>query len=261
MKVNTAIVLCGGLGTRLRSVVSDLPKSMADIQGTPFLEHLLRYWIKQGIQRFILCVGYKADLIINYFGNLYGDAEILYSSEQIALGTGGALLKAKNQYNLVDPFILINGDTFFAVNLDSLNNFAIKNNADWCFSLFQSKELSRYLPIMIKNDGSLILNSGETKERKLQELKKINNLSNRLEIEGRLQACNGGVYWIKPKKLDYLVDKKFQNCSLENELIPLAIKFRQHLYGLVFNELFIDIGIPEDYIRAKKIDFYNKKFI
>jgi D-glycero-alpha-D-manno-heptose 1-phosphate guanylyltransferase len=259
MKVNTAIVLCGGLGTRLRSVVSDLPKSMADIQGTPFLEHLLRYWIDQGIQRFILCVGYKADAIISYFGNLYEDAEILYSSEKVALGTGGALLKAKNKFNLVDPFILINGDTFFAVNLASLNNFAIKNNADWCFSLFQSKESSRYLPIMINDDGSLILNSQEIKERQLLESKEITNLPEYFEIEGRLHTCNGGVYWIKPKKLDYFLDEKFKNCSLENELIPLAIKSRQHLYGLVFNELFIDIGIPEDYIRAKNIDFYIKK--
>lgn len=251
MKVNTAIVLCGGLGTRLRSVVSDLPKPMADIQGVPFLEHLLRYWINQGVQRFVLCVGYKADAIINYFGNLYGGAEILYSSEKVALGTGGALLQAKDKFNLVDPFILINGDTFFAVNLASLNNFAIKKNADWCFSLFQSKESSRYLPIMMNDDGSLIINRQESKE--------ITNRSEYFEGEGGLHACNGGVYWIKPTAMDYFLGEKFKNCSLENELIPLAIKSRQHLYGLVFNELFIDIGIPEDYTRAKSIDFNIKK--
>ena len=257
MKVNTAIVLCGGLGTRLRSVVSDLPKSMADIQGAPFLEHLLRYWIDQGIQRFILCVGYKADEIINYFGNLYGDAEILYSVEKTALGTGGALLKAINQFNLIDPIILINGDTFFAVNLNDLEEFAIKRNADCCFSLFQSSGvISRYLPIAIEDDGSLIIKSGEAIGNELGVLNAAKEPISYSEIERGLNSYNGGVYWIRPNALDYFLDQHGENLSLENEIIPYCIKSGKFFYGLIFNGLFIDIGVPDDYFRARNLNFY-----
>jgi len=259
MRVNTAIVLCGGLGTRLRSVVSDLPKSMADIQGSPFLEYLLRYWIDQGIQRFILCVGYKADSIIDYFGGVFEDAEILYSVEKKALGTGGALLKAINQFDLIDPIILINGDTFFAVDLNKLDGFAIEQRADCCFSLFQSSDgANRYMPIAIKDDGSLFIKSEEARGNQMGLLNEAKEPISDLEIKVVLNLYNGGVYWIRPNALDSYLNQHSEHLSLENELIPSCIIAGKRFYGVTFSGLFIDIGVPDDYFRARKINFGKK---
>lgn len=87
--MTTAIVLAGGLGTRLRDAVPDLPKPMAPINGRPFLEFLFEYWRTQGVERFILSVGYRCDAIIDYFGENYRGAMIEYVLEQTPLGTGG----------------------------------------------------------------------------------------------------------------------------------------------------------------------------
>lgn len=89
MKTRTAVILAGGLGTRLRSVVTDVPKPMAPIEGRPFLEYLLDYWIDQGIERFILSVGYRGDVIVDHFGNGYRRVPIAYAFESQPLGTGG----------------------------------------------------------------------------------------------------------------------------------------------------------------------------
>src|SRR5438876_1839782 len=102
---NTAIVLAGGLGTRLRSVVSDVPKSMASIAGRPFLEYLLDYWIGQGIRRFVLSVGYQHDVIVRHFGRTYRGAQLIYVTEKTPLGTGGALLLALESVS--DPSFLL----------------------------------------------------------------------------------------------------------------------------------------------------------
>jgi D-glycero-alpha-D-manno-heptose 1-phosphate guanylyltransferase len=89
-----AVVLAGGFGTRLRSVVSDLPKPMAPVGGRPFLELLLQYWIGQGVHRFVLSIGYLAEKISAHFGAAWGGAEIAYARETEPLGTGGGLLLA-----------------------------------------------------------------------------------------------------------------------------------------------------------------------
>ena len=92
--INTAIILAGGKGTRLQSVVSEVPKPMAPINGIPFLEIQIKYWIKQGINNFILSVGYKKEIIINHFGFKFHTAEIKYVLEDSPLGTGGAIIKS-----------------------------------------------------------------------------------------------------------------------------------------------------------------------
>ncbi|NDA64000.1 MAG: hypothetical protein EBX50_18525 [Chitinophagia bacterium] len=89
-----AIILAGGKGTRLRSLVKDVPKPMAVINSKPFLEHQIDYLISQGIDKIILSVGYKHEIIINYFGDNYRSASIYYSIEESPLGTGGALFLA-----------------------------------------------------------------------------------------------------------------------------------------------------------------------
>ncbi|MDQ3186754.1 MAG: NTP transferase domain-containing protein, partial [Pseudomonadota bacterium] len=90
----SAVILAGGIGSRLRSIVPDLPKPMAPVSGRPFLEYQLDYWISQGISSFILSVGYRHEAIVDYFGNSYKGAELDYVIERIPLGTGGGLLLA-----------------------------------------------------------------------------------------------------------------------------------------------------------------------
>jgi D-glycero-alpha-D-manno-heptose 1-phosphate guanylyltransferase len=117
--VNTAIILAGGLGTRLQSVVKDIPKSMADIAGKPFLEYQLNYLESQKIEHIILSVGYKYESIQNHFGSKYKNISISYAIEKEPLGTGGAVINALKEVKEDSVFIL-NGDTFFPISLENL---------------------------------------------------------------------------------------------------------------------------------------------
>jgi D-glycero-alpha-D-manno-heptose 1-phosphate guanylyltransferase len=122
--VTSAIILAGGLGTRLRSAVPDLPKPMAPIAGRPFLAYQLDYWIRQGVDRFVLSVGYRHESIMAYFGAAYRGIAVDYSVEQTPLGTGGGLLLALERLDGGQrPFLLLNGDTYFEVDLATLSAF------------------------------------------------------------------------------------------------------------------------------------------
>ena len=129
--MTTAIILAGGLGTRLRSAVTDLPKPMAPIGGRPFLEYQLDYWIAQGISRFVLSVGYQHEVIIDHFGTSYEGIELNFVIEETPLGTGGGLLLAAEKVGNDTPFLLLNGDTYFSVDLKTLTDFSQEKDADW----------------------------------------------------------------------------------------------------------------------------------
>lgn len=228
--MTSALVLAGGLGTRLRSAVPDLPKPMAPVSGRPFLEHLLDYWIKQGISHFVLSVGYRQEIITAHFGSKYKEAAIEYVTETTPLGTGGGLLLGAQKLDQTEPFLLLNGDTYFAVDLKTLIEFSSANRADWCFSLFRANEAGRYMGMDVSPQGvitSLKSGSGQS---------------------GRL--VNGGVYWVNPGAL---LSEKFppgDKVSLEDDLFPASIDLGQRLFGLEFAGTFIDIGVPDDYHRA-----------
>src|SRR2546425_12065025 len=119
--LNEAIVLAGGLGTRLRSVVADVPKPMAPIGGRPFLEYLFDHWIGQGIRRFTLSVGYRHETITGHFGNAYRGVALRYVVEEAPLGTGGALLRTLGAFPGEAPVLLLNGDTYFPVDVERLS--------------------------------------------------------------------------------------------------------------------------------------------
>ena len=137
IKVKQAIILSGGQGTRLRSVVSDIPKPMADINGKPFLEYLLRYLNNQGCNHVVLSVGYKSEVIRNYFGNQYLNLKLDYALEKEPLGTGGGI-KNSIKYISDNDFFLLNGDSFFDVNLSELAEFHFckKSLSEIYFKLF-----------------------------------------------------------------------------------------------------------------------------
>ena len=229
--ISTAIVLAGGLGTRLKGVLKGLPKPMAPIRDRPFLEYQMDFWIDQGISRFILSVGHLNQKISSHFGDSYRSVQINYVQENTPLGTGGGLLMAAK--NLAEPFLLLNGDTFFEVDLNDLFLFHNEHNAEWTMSLFRSKDLDRYMGVDLEDNGEILsLQSG----------------GNELTL-----LANGGVYLVNPSALKRLNYKPYTKSSLENDLLPKFISLGGGLYGLESSGKFIDIGVPEDYYRAQKI--------
>lgn len=213
-----AIILCGGLGTRLRSVISDVPKPMAPIKNKPFLAFVLEYLKKQNISRVVLAVSYKYEIIQEYFGNSYLGIQILYSIEKEPLGTGGAILEALNLINS-DSCYVLNGDTFFDVNLDRLK----LDNSDICVALKPMKNFDRYGSVDIDNNSYI----SAFNEKRFT--------SNGL--------INGGVYLIKKNIFNsFNLPNKF---SFEEFFQENFLTFNAK--ATVFDDYFIDIGIPQDY--------------
>jgi D-glycero-alpha-D-manno-heptose 1-phosphate guanylyltransferase len=231
--MTSAIVLAGGLGTRLRSAVPDLPKPMAPIAGRPFLEHQLDYWIGQSVRHFVLSVGYRHEAIRDHFGDRYRGATLAYAVETTPLGTGGALLLAARQLPDDAPVLLLNGDTYFAVELAALQDFARQRDADWCFSLFRTQEEGRYMGVEVAADG------------------RITDLRSGTGTRGRL--ANGGVYLLKPAALRAARFDAQAAQSLENDIFPALFAAGQRFVGYPSDAAFIDIGVPDDYRRAATV--------
>ena len=229
--MTTAIILAGGLGTRLRRAVPDLPKPLAPIHGRPFLEYLMDYWIEQGIDRFVLSIGYLHEKVIEHFGDAYRGTKLEYVIEDSALGTGGGLMLALGKVGDSKSFLLLNGDTYFAVNLQILTQLAHEKNADWCFSLFKTSNTQRYLGLILDQD---------------QRITQLGVKAN----EGSCLA-NGGVYWVNtaamlenPFSIQFPVGVK---ASLEADIFQYELNRSARIFGLESEGVFLDIGIPEDY--------------
>lgn len=231
--VRSAIVLAGGLGTRLRSVVAALPKPMAPVAGRPFLAHQLDQWIAQGVHHFVLAVGYRHESICEHFGDRYHGATVSYSIEQEPLGTGGALLQAARQLPDDERLLLLNGDTYFDVKLEPFAAFAREHDSDWCFALFRAHEAGRYMGMTVEADC------------------RISALKSDDQRLGRL--ANGGVYLVHPRSLRSAGLTGAGPCSLENDLFPAWLAQGQRFHGLAVDARFIDIGVPQDYHRAADV--------
>lgn len=227
--MTTAIILAGGLGTRLRSAVPDLPKPMAPVAGRPFLAHQLDFWVAQGVRRFILAVGYRHEAIQDHFGSSHRGASIEYSVESAPLGTGGALLQAAARVNDArdERALLLNGDTWFDVPLPALAARAMQLNADWCFALFRHDDPARYMGVDLDRAGRV-----------------------------RALRCafsplaNGGVVWFRPDALRAIDHEPGCVLSLENDVLPRSLARGQRFAALECPGAFIDIGVPADYHRA-----------
>lgn len=217
----TAVILCGGLGTRLRSVVDDRPKSMADINGKPFLQYQIEYLKAQGINDFILATGYLSDYVSDFFkdGSNFG-VHIEYAIENEPLGTGGAIKNAfekiKTEYALC-----LNGDTYFEIKIAELEKVYKTNNADMAIALKYEKNVSRFGAVKFDENNKLIA-------------------WNEKDVEGE-GFINGGIYIISKNLVDTIPSGKI---SLENDLMPLWINTK-NVFTKVFSGHSIDIGIPE----------------
>lgn len=223
-----AIILAGGLGTRLRSVVSDLPKPMAPINNKPFLAYLIQYWASQGITRFVLSVGYKYQSIKDYFGESFQDVIIDYAIEESPMGTGGGLLNACKKLTGNDMTLVLNGDTFFAIPLSSLLEHHKNNQAYLTIAASQAIN-TRY--------NNLILGEND----------KINKIAN--DQSNEFVLVNGGVYLFETSQLICRVRDFLAPCSLENDLLPSWVE-TERVYAYLSNKYFIDIGIPADYLKV-----------
>lgn len=225
-----AVILSGGFGTRLSHIVSDVPKPMAPINNKPFLEYLVETLKKQGVEDFVFLTGYKSEIIEEYFKNL---ENAKFIKEETALGTGGAILNAYKY--LDDEFFVVNGDTFFDIDLSLLKDFS--NDKDCSIALRYTNNIERYGFVDIDDNYKII-----------SFVEKGNLPQNR--IDGYI---NGGIYYIKKSLLKSYVEN-FNNefISLETEIFPQLVK-NGRLYGLPVGGCFIDIGIPEDYHRAQNL--------
>jgi D-glycero-alpha-D-manno-heptose 1-phosphate guanylyltransferase len=210
--------------------VADVPKSMASIDGRPFLEYLLDHCIDQGMESFTLCVGYRHQAITSHFGMQYRGKPVRYAIEESPLGTGGALLNALHAFRFDTPVFVLNGDTYFAVDFDRLNAFAGMHGAQIAFALFETNDTARYTALDVDARGRIVQFDASNGPRHL---------------------ANGGVYWLNPVAFAAGTDFRGEPRSLEVDLLPELLAAGASLYGLVFAEPFIDIGVPEDYRRAQ----------
>jgi D-glycero-alpha-D-manno-heptose 1-phosphate guanylyltransferase len=227
--MTTAIILAGGLGTRLRSAVPDLPKPMAPVAGRPFLAHQMDFWVAQGVRRFILAVGYRHDAIVQHFGASYCGASLEYSLESAPLGTGGALLQAATRVD-DERALLLNGDTWFDVPLPALAARAMQHDADWCFALFHHDDPVRYMGVGVDRAG------------RVRALRRADS-----------PLANGGVVWFRPAALRAVDHRPGCVLSLENDVLPGSFARGQRFAALECPGAFIDIGVPADYHRAASV--------
>lgn len=224
--MSEAVILAGGLGTRLRGVLpDDIPKPMAPIGGRPLLEFLLAMLQRKGFCRVILSLGYQAEQVVKHFGDHFGALELVYEIERQPLGTGGALRGALARCQSDRVFVL-NGDTYLDLEVAEIE-------ARWQHSLDplivarHVSDTSRYGRLEISGD---CLIGFEEKGR------------------GGPGLINSGVY-VFPRKIscEFPADDVF---SLERDFLATAMS-RLSFRCFVSRGYFIDIGVPEDYARAR----------
>lgn len=223
------IILAGGLGTRLRSVISEVPKCMAPVAGKPFLWYLLKFLTKYDVNRVILSVGYLREVIFKWIDDVKKEFpfEISYAIEEAPLGTGGGIKLGLSNAQ-TNNVIVLNGDTFFDVNLDKLMEFHTLHSSSVTLSLKSMQNFDRY--------GCVILNETNQRIIRFEEKKYCK--------EGLI---NGGIYVIdKSKSIFKNLPEKF---SFEKTVLESQCKLG-NLLGIVQKGYFIDIGIPEDYQKA-----------
>jgi len=222
----TATILAGGLGTRLRLVVSGQPKVLAKVNGRPFMTYLLDQLSQAGVKKVVLCTGYLGEQVEAAFGKSYNGLSLSYSQEQSALGTGGALRIALPLLKS-EPVLVLNGDSFCQANFVDFLNQHITRKATASLLLTEVPDIGRYGSVQLSIDEKIIS----------------------FEEKGKNTGAgliNAGVYLFNQTFLESI--PKNTNVSLEHEMFPSWIN--KGLYGFRSKGNFIDIGIPQDYAAA-----------
>lgn len=229
MKIQEAIILAGGQGRRLKSVVADIPKPLAPINNIPFLTYLICFLKQQDIKHIVLSVGYRWEMIKEIYGDSYEGLKISYAIEQMPLGTGGGIaLSLEKTYE--EDILILNGDSFIDFELKKFYEFHKANNSTLSFVLKDMKDFERYGSVDVKEDRIIAFC-----EKKLIK-------------QGLI---NAGVYIAKRdifKGLNLPYKFSFEKDYLEQKVSEGLF------FGYTTKGYFIDIGIPEDYNKAQ-IDF------
>ncbi len=223
-----AFILVGGLGTRLRKIGITQPKPMILINDHPFLEYLMLSLKQSGIREIVLCVGYGAEVVQNYFGAGHKlGIQIYYSKEENPLGTGGAI---KNAQAFADEEnLILNGDSFLELDYQQFIAFHREKNALATIATISIPETQDYGNIQV-DDNEKILSFAE-------------------KVSGNKGLINGGIYLFQKKALDYIPAN--QSVSIEKEVFPALVSTGQ-CFAFMINGYFLDIGTPDRLERANK---------
>jgi len=229
------IILAGGLGTRLRSAVPNLPKCMAPVNGKPFIGYVIEYFKNQGVTKFIFSLGYMHEVLTEYISTTYPTLSFQFVIEEEPLGTGGAIKFACTKATEKQVFVT-NGDTLFTVDISQIFKQHLESSAVCTLALKPMFNFERY--------GVVEIDSNE----------RITSFKEKKHYETGL--INGGLYLLDVSKfLEQTFPDKF---SFEKEFLESTYQ-EQLMNGVVQNTYFIDIGIPEDYKKVQ-IDFLEMKF-
>jgi NDP-sugar pyrophosphorylase family protein len=223
----TAIVLAGGLGTRLRAVVADQPKVLAEVSGRPYLAYLLDQLSKAGIQKAILCIGYRGEQVRDAFGNRYAGMQLRYSFEKQPLGTAGAIAYARD--TVTSRYVLVmNGDSYCQVDLCAYASWYQTGKFPVSLLLTEAPDIQRFGQVQMDNEGKITS----------------------FEEKGCGQGAgliNAGIYLVDRKLLDDIPAGR--PVSIEQEMFPKWLS-EGLLFGYAQSGKFIDIGTPESYREA-----------
>jgi NDP-sugar pyrophosphorylase family protein len=214
------IVLCGGLGTRLHSVVDDRPKPMIEINGKPFLDILIEYIAHYDFIRFILCTGYKGDFIKRYYENKNGKWKFLISEEEEPLGTAGAIKKAES-FIKSDILLVVNGDSLCEIDITDFLKFHVRKRAFISIVLTSMENPVDFGVIRLNRDQKII------------------RYSEKVPISGDV-FVNAGIYLFNRKVLEEIPSG--ENLSLEYDIFPRILD--KGAYGYVTKKVLLDIGTP-----------------
>jgi D-glycero-alpha-D-manno-heptose 1-phosphate guanylyltransferase len=223
-----AIILAGGMGTRLREIITDIPKPMAPVNDKPFLFYIFN-WIKDyPVEKAILSIGKGSEKVIDYLQDSFNNIPVEYAIEEKSLGTGGAIRFALHKTRGTDILIL-NGDTYFPIDLNKFFLFHIENKNLFSVALKPMKNFSRYGSVECFKNNILRFN-----EKKFCS-------------DGLI---NGGIYLVNK---DFIESRQLPEVfSLEKDILEKEAG-SSTLKCMKFDDMFIDIGIPEDYRRAESV--------
>ncbi len=222
-----AIILAGGLGTRLRGILPDIPKCMAPVAGQPFLAHVIRYLLSQGIEHFIFSLGYKHRMIEEFIRLRFPALQYELVVEDAPLQTGGAIRAAMQRVKGEQAFV-INGDTLFRVDLPAMHDFHVGHQAECTLALKPLTQFDRF-GMVVTNEEGRILHFEEKKQA----------------FQGNI---NGGIYLIS--RTPFLSGSWPDVFSFEKEYLE-RYTAQKRFFGFLQQGYFIDIGVPEDFQRAQ----------
>ncbi len=228
------LILAGGLGTRLRNYIPDRPKSMVEAGGKPFLEYQIGLLKEQGFEQIVLCVGYRAKQIQEYFGNgNHLGVHISYTIENTLLGTAGAIKNA--QKFIEDQFLVLNGDSYQEIDFRKMTNFHFdqRRNDPRLIGTIATRFM-----VDCVSFGKLTIDSN----------KRILGFHEKSETGFGL--INAGAYILEPEIFKLI--PKDKTISIEKQTFPLAIKRNFSLFSYQVSGFFVDIGTPESYERFKQ---------